>query len=89
MQFELELITEGRVYPHHADLVEPDGTFDSGINDPTLGRGGDGFAFGEGFGPYTLAPGEDIRIIIAEGIAGLSDEAAVHVGSGLQTRWRR
>ncbi|MFK7844793.1 MAG: T9SS type A sorting domain-containing protein, partial [Rhodothermales bacterium] len=44
------------------------------------GRGGDGFAFGEGFGPYVMAPGEDVRIIIAEGIGGISDAAAVHVG---------
>lgn len=80
MEFELELITEGRVYPHHADLVEPTGSFDSPTGDPTLGRGGDGFAFGEGFGPYTLAPGEDVRIVIAEGIAGISDEASVVVG---------
>ncbi|MBX2820595.1 MAG: hypothetical protein KTR29_12960 [Rhodothermaceae bacterium] len=86
MQFELELMTEGRVYPHHADLVEPEGTFDTGIGDPTLGRGADGFAFGEGFGPYTLAPGEDVRIIMAEGIAGISDEAAVHVGQTYKRR---
>ncbi len=80
MEFEYELITEGRVYPHHADLVEPSAAFASPTGDPTLGRGGDGFAFGEGFGPYTMAPGEDVRIIIAEGIGGISDAAAVHVG---------
>ncbi len=80
MDFEYELIAEGRVYPHHADLVEPDGAFDTPLGDPTLGRGGDGFAFGEGFGPYTMAPGEDVRLVIGEGIAGISDAAAVHVG---------
>ena len=80
MDFEYELITEGRVYPHHADLVEPAGGFDIPTGDPTLGRGGDGFAFGEGFGPYTLGPGEDIRLIIGEGIAGISDAATVEVG---------
>ncbi|MEM8487263.1 MAG: hypothetical protein AAF564_17050 [Bacteroidota bacterium] len=80
MEFEYELITEGRVYPHHADLVEPAGAFDTPLGDPTLGRGGDGFAFGEGFGPYTLGPGEDVRIIMGEGIGGISDQAAVAVG---------
>ena len=80
MDFEYELITEGRIYPHHADVVEPGGAFDTPTGDPTLGEGGDGFAFGEGFGPYTLGPGEDVRIIIGEGIAGISDAAAVTVG---------
>jgi hypothetical protein len=40
-----------------------------------------GYAQGKGFGPYTLAPGDSVRIVIAEGVAGLSREQAFAIGS--------
>ncbi|MBN2423487.1 MAG: hypothetical protein JXB44_00560 [Calditrichaceae bacterium] len=38
--------------------------------------GGDpgGYSYSQGFGPYTMAPGDSIRIVLAEGIDGLSRE---------------
>ncbi|MFZ4619589.1 MAG: hypothetical protein ACOYNS_03450 [Bacteroidota bacterium] len=56
----------------HADKVGPAG-------DPSLNTSG-GMSFATGYGPYTIAPGESIRIVIAEAAAGLSREAAVSVG---------
>jgi hypothetical protein len=36
---------------------------------------------GQGYGPYTLAPGDSIRIIFAEGISGMSWEKCREVGA--------
>ena len=69
----------GRMYPHHVDLVEPSGNFASPTNDASRGFQG-GFANTIAYGPYTLAPGESVTIVEAEGIDGLSYEARVAVG---------
>jgi len=39
-----------------------------------------GFSQTLGFGPYTLAPGEDVRIVLAEGVDGISRDLARSVG---------
>ena len=87
MAKEWDLITSGREYPHHADLVlASNGTsatqadFAKHSGDPTLGQGSDGFGFVESFGPYNMAPGETVTLVIAEGVASLSDEATVEIG---------
>lgn len=81
-----------REYPHHADRVlaplvadgEPSTfTVDDFANhrsDPTLGQGQDGFAFTESFGPYTLGPNQSVKLVIAEGVAGLSERANFEIG---------
>ena len=69
----------GRMYPHYADRVEPGGDFDTPTTDASLGLQG-GHANTVAYGPYTLAPGESITIVEAEGIDGLSYEARVAVG---------
>ncbi|TKJ32056.1 MAG: hypothetical protein CEE38_23735 [Planctomycetes bacterium B3_Pla] len=76
-------ITAGRMYPHHADLVEPEGKFDFPTNDPStvLGVSDEGgWAFIEGYGPYTMAIGASVNLVVAEGAAGLSDTAKVVIG---------
>ena len=50
------------------------------FNDPRTGSNPGGTSQGIGFGPYTLAPGESIRIVLAEGAAGLSREMCYIVG---------
>lgn len=35
---------------------------------------------GQGFGPYTLAPGDSIHIVLAEGVAGIERRKSVEVG---------
>lgn len=87
-----------REYPHHADRVlaplQQDGSpntftvadFANHRSDPTLGQGEDGFAFTEAFGPYTLGPGESVKLVIGEAIAGLSWEAEFEIGRQYMVR---
>ena len=50
------------------------------FNDPRTGSNPGGTSQGIGFGPYTLAPGESIRIVLAEAASGLSREMCYIVG---------
>lgn len=68
-----------RVYPTHAMMVEPDGDFATSNGDPSLGRAG-GWAYVNGYGPYDLEPGEQVKIVVAEGAQGLSEKARWHIG---------
>ncbi|MBP6672874.1 MAG: hypothetical protein KA247_06975, partial [Bacteroidetes bacterium] len=74
---EYTMISRGHVVPRHADKVGPTG-------DPSLSTSG-GFSMATGYGPYTIAPGQSIRIVIAEAAAGLSREAAISVGRKFKT----
>ncbi len=40
-----------------------------------------GYSQGQGFGPYTMMPGEKVKIVIAEGVAGLSRELCYEIGA--------
>lgn len=81
MESEYRVMSAGHKSPRHADVVEPSGLpgFLAPIGDPSLGTPG-GFSNANGYGPYTLAPGESIRIVVAEGAAGLSREANMAIG---------
>lgn len=65
--------------PRHADRVEPAGNFIEPTGDPALGTPG-GFSIANGYGPYTLGPGESIRIVMAEGASGISRERQETIG---------
>ncbi len=83
MAAEYNMITRGRTSPRHAYRVEPSG-YNGFINppndqDPSLGDGG-GYAYTYGYGPYNLAPGESVRIVIAEASAGINRDIAEGVG---------
>jgi hypothetical protein len=69
----------GHKSPRHADVVEPTGNFRAPTGDPALGTPG-GFSAANGYGPYDLAPGQKVRIVWAEAVAGLSREACFSVG---------
>jgi hypothetical protein len=69
----------GYQYPRHSWNVEKEGKFDTPTGDPALSTPG-GFSNADGFGPYTLAPGQKIHIVIAEGAAGLSRDACIRIG---------
>ncbi len=81
MTSEYSWITRGHKSPRHAIKVEPTGFpgFISPTGDPALGTPG-GFSFCNGYGPYTLAPGDSIRIVFAEGVGGISRELATSTG---------
>lgn len=81
METEYKIMSSGHRYPAHAYVVEPSGM--SGwvdpSADPSLGTPG-GFSNANGYGPYTLGPGESVRIVMAEAVDGLSREAANAIG---------
>lgn len=79
MTNEYNWMREGHANPRHADLVQPDGKFTEPTGDPSLGSSG-GMSSANGYGPYTLAPGESVRIVMAEAAGGLSREKQVSVG---------
>lgn len=85
MQVEYGVMSQGNKAPRHADAVEPSGLpgFLNPTRDPSAAEGqanSGGYSFGNGFGPYTLGPGESVRFVVAEGAAGLSREAATEIG---------
>lgn len=66
-----------RAWPHFADRRQPDGRFwDPDGMDLFAG----GFSPTTAYGPYDMQPGECVRIAVAEGIAGLSFDAATKIG---------
>lgn len=89
MQLEYALMSSGHMSPRHADRVVPDGNFDLQTNDPSVGSDGrsssGGQSSADGYGPYTLAPGQSIKIIMAEGASGLSRERCIAIGRQFKT----
>lgn len=79
MVSEYTEMTRGHRSPRHAWAVEPSGDFANAANDAGLGSSG-GFSAATGYGPYNVAPGEDITIVIAEGAAGLSRSECLRIG---------
>lgn len=79
MTQEYSLMTKGHMSPRHADRVEPSGDFWQQTAGPNLGGSG-GASFNNGYGPYTIGPGESVRIVMAEGVASISYEEQVRVG---------
>ncbi len=75
----LDWMRAGHTYPRHAYVVQPSGDFTTQTAGPNLGTPG-GFSAADGYGPYTLNPGESIRIVIAEGAAGLDRKTCIEVG---------
>jgi hypothetical protein len=79
MTQEYALMSSGHASPRHADVVEPSGNFLMPTGDPSLGTSG-GFSSANGYGPYTLAPGQSVRIVMAEAVAGISRALATEIG---------
>lgn len=67
-------MVKGHVMPRHADKIGKAG-------DPATGSAGlSGYSNTIGYGPYTLAPGQSVKIVFAEGAGGLSREANIAIG---------
>lgn len=82
MEDEYQMMTRGRVTPRHAYVVEPSGYdgFVNPSNDPSLGEGG-GQGYTYGYGPYDIAFGDSVTIVIAEASNGISRDIAALVGA--------
>lgn len=91
-QFNLDKMTDeynrfmlaGRT-ARHAYRVEPSGDpgFRTPTGDPALGTSG-GWSAAKAYGPYTIAPGESIRIVIVEAASGISRELANTTGAAFK-----
>ena len=79
MESKYSFMSKGHQYPRHADLVTPSGDFAAQTVNPNLGNSG-GFSFNNGYGPYTLLPGESIRIVVIEGAAGMNRDDQILYG---------
>ena len=73
MAEEWKWITRGHRLPRHDELVG------DGFPDQLEGTPG-GFSNMNGYGPYTLGPGDSIRIVVAEGVNGLSRKQCEEIG---------
>ena len=74
-----QVMAKGHMAPRHADKVEPSGDFAKQNQGPQLGTTG-GFSFNNGYGPYTLGPGESIKIVMVEGAAGMNRADQIKYG---------
>jgi hypothetical protein len=81
MEEEYGWLSSGHMSPRHADAVYPNGDYWKGdqTEDPGLSSPG-GFTACDGYGPYTLGPGESVNIVLAEAAAGLSREKCIEYG---------
>lgn len=67
------------MFPHHADLVDLDGDFTTADGAPMIGKAG-GWTSAWSYGPYDLAPGESVRIVMAEAVDGFTRQEQVRLG---------
>ncbi len=61
----------------------PEKTHADQVGDGFADQWGDdngGYAQGQGFGPYTLVPGDSIHLILAEGVAGIQRKKSIELG---------
>ena len=80
MEAEYTKMAEGHA-PRHAWLVEPQGKFSEQTVMANIGVGAPGgFSSGIGYGPYTLRSGERMKIVVVEGVNGLTREEAIRIG---------
>ena len=76
-------MASGRLYPHHADDIEPSGSFDTPTNAPNIFKGvydEGGWSVIEGHGPYNIPVGGTVDIVVADGVNGLSMKAKYDIG---------
>ena len=90
MTREYEMIATGRTTPHHADFITPPLPGESWIDQMARQRDGAnlGFSSGQhylfGYGPYTLAPGDSVKIVVFSGINGLDRQASMEIGAAFK-----
>jgi len=78
------IMSEGYPDKPHNEYVGDD--YPTNYTDPRRQTGG-GTSQGQGYGPYTLAPGDSIHIVFAEGISGLSWAKGREIGAKWLQWW--
>jgi len=74
MQAEYFFMNSGYPTPVHADAVGDNNADEWGIS-------GGGYSQTHTFGPYTIAHGDSIKIVLAEAVAGLNRDSVYSVGA--------
>jgi hypothetical protein len=90
MANEYAAMTAGHPVNTMAEDIGCPNPFDCQADADTYVKAGDpgnpgGYSQGQGFGPYTLAPGDSIHLVMAEGVAGLSRDMCYQVGAEWRT----
>jgi hypothetical protein len=80
MTREYEFMTKGHQAPRHARLVEPSGDYALQTSPPNVGNASGGISYNVAYGPYTIAPGEDVRIVFAEGAGQMGRADQIRIG---------
>ncbi|NQT24513.1 fibronectin type III domain-containing protein [candidate division KSB1 bacterium] len=81
MQLRYDVMSEGHLDQTHDEEVG-EGNYPGELTDLNPERnGGGGTNQGQGFGPYTFAHGDSIRIVFAEGVSGIDWEKCREVGA--------
>ncbi len=81
MQQEYAQLSKGRRALRHAEYIEPSGNYVQPSKDPAVGStNAAGYKHFFAYGPYTLAPGDSITIIIADAADGITRDEAVETG---------
>ncbi len=86
MMKEYEVMAGGHPAVRHADDVGCPSPIDCHAYADTYVRSGDpgnpgGYTQGQGFGPYTLEPGDSIHIVVAEAVNGLCRDSCYTIGA--------
>jgi len=81
MKRRYDFMSEGHPELSHAELIEANYLYAQEFQEVDHDRNaGGGSSQGQGYGPYTLEPGDSIRIVFVEGLNGLSREKNREVG---------
>lgn len=86
MSIEYEWMTQGRL-PHHADVLTPPIEGESWYDQMARQEGTPNFGYSSGnhyingIGPYTLGPGESVRIVYINAVNGLDRQATLEIGA--------
>jgi hypothetical protein len=86
MNIRYEIMSEGHPPQAHDELIGDD--YAINLSDAKRQAGG-GTSQGQGYGPYTMAPGDSVRIIFAEASSGINREKNREVGWNWLQWWRQ
>ena len=81
MQQRYDFMSEGHPEESHAEMIAANYQYAQEYEEVDSKRNvGGGTSQGQGYGPYDLEPGDSVRIVFAQGIAGLGREKNREVG---------
>lgn len=82
---EYNMMITGHPSKRHINMIEGDGYLPTLYAEPkgipsTGSSNAAGYSIANGYGPYTLAHGDSVRIVMVEAVAGLSWDSCISIG---------